>query len=183
MADSKYTTYTGPKTISEKLFNEFFAWYTQLLNIIPGQIGSTLRGLLIKPFFAQAGNNLIIQNGVVISFPQKISLGDNVGFNNGCVVDGVGGITIGNNVLIAQYCSLITAEHCFNKDTLINAQPWTIKPIVIEDDVWLAANVIVTAGVKIGRGAVVGAGAVVTKDVEPYSIVAGVPAKLIRMRT
>ena len=57
-----------------------------------------------------------------------------------------------------------------------------IRPIVIEDDVWIGANVTVVGGVRVGRGAVVAAGAVVTKDVEQYAIVGGVPAKLIRYR-
>jgi maltose O-acetyltransferase len=56
------------------------------------------------------------------------------------------------------------------------------EPVIIEDDVWIGARVIILPGVKIGKGSIVGAGAVVTKDVEPYSIVAGVPAKLIRKR-
>ena len=61
-------------------------------------------------------------------------------------------------------------------------QPLREADVVIEDDVWLGANVIVTSGVRIGRGAIVAAGAVVTKDVPPYAIVGGVPAKVLRMR-
>jgi acetyltransferase-like isoleucine patch superfamily enzyme len=168
--------------MSEKFFNEFFSWYICFFNFIPGQIGRTIRGILFRPFFAQAGADLTVEREVIISKPYNIKLGHHVGFNYGCIIDGAGGITIGNNVLIAQYCSLVTAQHLYAKEELVNTQPWTTQPIVIEDDVWLAANVIVTPGVTIGRGAVVGAGAVVTKDVAPYTIVAGVPAKFLKNR-
>ena len=93
------------------------------------------------------------------------------------------GMQIGNFVMIGPNCSFLSVDHDFHdwkKPMLF--QKVLMKPIKIEDDVWIGANVTVLGGVTIGRGAVVGAGAVVTKDVPGYAIAAGVPAKVIRYR-
>ena len=93
------------------------------------------------------------------------------------------GISIGKDVLIASNCSMVDTQHIYaDPDKLIKAQDYTSQGITLEDDVWLGAGVVVMDGVRIGRGAIVGAGAVVTKDVPPYAIVAGVPAKLLKWR-
>lgn len=93
------------------------------------------------------------------------------------------GMQVGSYVMIGPNCSFLGVDHDFGewkKPMLF--QKVLMKEIVIEDDVWIGANVTVLGGVRIGRGAVVGAGAVVTKDVPNYAIVGGVPAKLIRYR-
>jgi len=94
-----------------------------------------------------------------------------------------GQITIGDNVRIAPYVMMIAANHNFaDPDRPICEQGLTAKPITIEDDVWVGGRVSVMAGVTIGRGSVIGAGAVVTKDIPPYSIAVGVPAKVVGSR-
>jgi acetyltransferase-like isoleucine patch superfamily enzyme len=116
----------------------------------------------------------------------ELSIGDNVMLNTGVVInaDCGGKIHIGNNVLIGPNVVLRAADHRFDRsDLLIREQGHEAGEIVIEDDVWLAANVVVLAGVRIGRGAVVAAGSVVTRDVQPFSVVAGVPAVVLRMRS
>lgn len=89
-----------------------------------------------------------------------------------------GGVIIGNNVDIAQETNIWTEQHDYNSPTY-NA---VCKTVIIEDYVWLASRVTVLPGVLIGRGAVVASGAVVTKDVPPLAIVAGIPAKIIGYR-
>ena len=89
-----------------------------------------------------------------------------------------GGVIIGNNVDIAQETNIWTEQHDYNSPTYKAA----CKAVVIEDYVWLASRVTVLPGVHIGRGAVVASGAVVTKDVSPLAIVAGVPAIIIGYR-
>ncbi len=80
--------------------------------------------------------------------------------------------------------SLLAEQHVIDRvDIPMREQGTRRKGIIIEDDVWLGANCCVLDGVTVGRGAVVGAGAVVTKDVPPFAIVGGVPARIIRMRT
>lgn len=92
-------------------------------------------------------------------------------------------IKIGNNVRIAPNVMMISANHVFeNPDIPIREQGMEVKPITIEDDVWVAGRVNIIAGVTIGKGSVIGAGSVVTKDIPPYSVAVGVPAKVIKER-
>ena len=113
-------------------------------------------------------------------YGKNITFGKNVFINSGCKFQDQGGITVGNNVLIGHNVVLATLDHniCVSKRAELFA-----APIVIEDNVWIGANVTVTSGVIIGKGSIVAAGAVVTKDVPEYSIVGGVPAKVIRELT
>ncbi len=102
---------------------------------------------------------------------------------NAVVGAGGGGIRIGNNVLIGQTVNMHSERHVMSDPhVLIRNQGITYEGIVIEDDVWIGSKATILDGVVIGTGAVVGAGAVVTKSVPPYSIVVGVPAKVIGMR-
>lgn len=97
--------------------------------------------------------------------------------------DKTGSITIGDHVRIAPHVMMVGANHNFaDPDRTIHGQGLTRKSIVIEDDVWIAGRANIMAGVTVGTGSVVAAGAVVTKDVPPYSVVAGVPAKVIKKR-
>lgn len=94
-----------------------------------------------------------------------------------------GPITIGNQVHIAPHVMMFAASHKFaDTDIPICKQGVEAAPITIEDDVWVAGNVVITAGVRIGHGSVIGAGAVVTKDIPPWSVAVGVPARVIRTR-
>ena len=97
--------------------------------------------------------------------------------------DPAGKVKIGNDVRIASHCMILGANHRFDDTTKpIGKQGLIRRDIVIEDDVWIAGRVNIVAGVTIGHGSVVAAGAVVTHDVPPYSVVAGVPARVIKKR-
>jgi len=93
----------------------------------------------------------------------------------------IGPVTIGNDVILAQNIVMSGLNHGYEDINIpIYKQPVTRKRILVEDEAWLGANVVVVAGVTIGKHAVVAAGSVVTKDVPPFSIVAGNPAKMIK---
>lgn len=97
------------------------------------------------------------------------------------VLRGQGGITIGDRVYTAPLVQMLAVNHVYDDPTRpMVEQGITAEGIVIEDDVWIGGGAIITDGVRVGRGAVVAAGAVVTKDVEPYTVVGGVPARLLR---
>ena len=101
-----------------------------------------------------------------------------------CTLGAGGGITIGSNVTIGAAVDILAENHQFaDADVLINEQGVTRKGIAIEDDVWIGNRVIVLDGVRVGQGAVLGAGAVVTKDVPPYTVVVGNPARVVGKRT
>jgi len=94
-----------------------------------------------------------------------------------------GYIEIGDNVMISPRVSIYAENHNYSKTTIpIKQQGITRQNVKIDDDCWIAAHSVILAGVTIGRGSVVAAGSVVTKDVPPYSVVAGVPAKIISQR-
>jgi acetyltransferase-like isoleucine patch superfamily enzyme len=95
-----------------------------------------------------------------------------------------GTIKIGKNCLISQHITIVAANHQFVKGQLIKTQNWTSDNnfITIGDDVWIGSGAIILPGVTIGEGAVIAAGSVVNKNVEPYTIVGGVPAKKIKDR-
>ena len=97
------------------------------------------------------------------------------------VIRGQGGVTIGNRVYTSPFSQIIAVNHIFDDPARSFVdQGITARGIVIEDDVWIGASAIITDGVRVGKGAVIAAGAVVTTDVLPHTVVAGVPAKVIR---
>lgn len=97
--------------------------------------------------------------------------------------DRLGEIRIGNHVRIAPHVMIVAANHRFDDcGRPISAQGVERKSVIVEDDVWIAGRASIMAGVTVGRGSVVAAGAVVTHDVPPYSVVAGVPARVIKTR-
>ena len=108
-----------------------------------------------------------------------VVIGDYTRIGLHCTV--IGPVTIGNNVNLAQGITVSALNHNFEDTRLrIDEQGVNTSEIIIDDDVWIGANAVITAGVHIGRHSVVAAGAVVTKDVPEYSVVGGVPAKVIR---
>jgi acetyltransferase-like isoleucine patch superfamily enzyme len=118
---------------------------------------------VFPPFYTEFGKNL--------------RLGKNVFINLGCRFQDTGGITIGDGTLIGHGSTLTTLNHAIDPARRADMLP---SPIVIGRNVWLGAGVTVVPGVTIGDGAIVGAGAVVTKDVAADTIVAGVPARVVR---
>lgn len=114
-----------------------------------------------------------------------VSVGENVYINSGTVIYSGNGVSIGNNVVIGPNCNIVPVNHNISDRSIpirLQGYPESKGGIVIEEDVWISANVTILDGVRIGKGAVVGAGAVVTKSVEPFSINFGVPSKKIGSR-
>jgi len=128
------------------------------------------------------GENVIIAPNVEIrSTPSAIGIGGDCTINRNSMI--IGKVLIGNHCLIAPNVVIVGSNHGIEKNILIRNQKLTLKGIVIGDDVWIGANTTIIDGVKIGDGSVIGAGSVVTKDIEPYSIVVGVPAKIVKSRS
>lgn len=133
------------------------------------------------------GDRVHLYRGTIVEVGRggSVIIGDDTHIQSDCNLKGfLGNLIVGRNVQMAPGCGFSPYEHGFEDlSTPIQKQPITSAgDIVLEDDVWLGLGVKVLDGVRIGRGAVIGAGAVVTKDVPPYAIAAGVPARIIRMR-
>jgi len=122
-------------------------------------------------------------HAILMTYGGQISLGSYCTVNPFCILYGHGGIKIGNEVRIATHTVMVASNHVYDDpNRSIRSQGVTGRGIVVEDDVWVGAGVSVLDGVTIGRGSVVGAGAVVTTDVPPYSVVGGVPARILKWR-
>jgi acetyltransferase-like isoleucine patch superfamily enzyme len=157
----------------------------------------------------QLGRNVYIDQGVYLhACPNGIQIGDNSFIMHGSVLHvynfrdlphafihigansligelnvlrGQGGITIGDRVYTAPMVQMLAVNHVFDDPTRpMVEQGITADGIVIEDDVWIGAGAIITDGVRVCKGAVVAAGAVVTQDVPAYTVVGGVPARVLR---
>ena len=133
----------------------------------------------------EIGNKCHIDRNVLIAtYGGAIRIGNRTSLNPNCCVYGHGGLTIGNFVRIAANTVIIPGNHGFSRiDIPICDQVGEKIGITIEDDVWIGANCVILDGVTIGHSSVIGAGSVVTRSVEAFSIMGGVPAKLIRKRT
>lgn len=148
---------------------------------------------IIMPFkcasFKKCGKNVIVGKHCNITY-KNVSVGNSVSINRNCeFMSTLAEIKIGDHVMFGPHVFMITGSHRMdvkdkfmdeisNKEKLFEND----QDIILEGDNWIGANSIILKGVTIGRGAVVAAGAVVTKNVPPYAIVGGLPAKIIKMR-
>ncbi|WP_406608874.1 sugar O-acetyltransferase [Agarivorans sp. JK6] len=136
-----------------------------------------------KPYVAELlahlGKGSIICPPFLCEYGKTISVGDNTYINMGVTMLDNAPVKIGNNVLIGPNSQFYTPTHPLDYQ---RRRTWEVKslPITVEDDVWIGGNVVVCQGVTIGARSVVAAGSVVTKNVEPDSLVGGMPAKCIR---
>lgn len=131
--------------------------------------------LKVDAFDVYAGSRINVNQGA------KLILGSGY-LNHDCVIDCFSSISIGHNVVVSERVVIRDSDNHVieTKGETICKQP-VARPIVIEDHVWIGMNVIVLKGVTIGEGAVVAAGSVVNKDVPPHCLVAGVPARVVKM--
>jgi acetyltransferase-like isoleucine patch superfamily enzyme len=122
------------------------------------------------------GTGVHLRMPVTIYHPEQLTLGSRIDIGEYTHIRASGGVTIGDRVLVAAGAVITSREH---PAALPRFGVVADAPVVIEDDVWIGAGAIVLPGVTIGRGAIVGAGAVVTGAVAPFTIVGGVPARMI----
>jgi len=177
--DNKYQrSYTNLDVIKHCVFWTIYG----VVKYLPPPIGDWGRTLVLKCVCKKI-NTWRIREGVTVWYPRGLSVGKNCSLNEWGYIQAYGGVTIGNGVRIAARFSLLSVDHSFSDlETPIYKQPLIAEEIIIEDDVWIGINATVLRGVRIGKGAIVSAGAVVNKDVPPFAIVGGVPAKVISWR-
>lgn len=139
-----------------------------------------IRAFCGKLILNHCGTNVNIEKGA--RFDSQVSLGNNSGIGINAFISAH--VTIGNDVMMGPDCMIFTSNHgSSDLSAPMWQQPFTEpKPVVIEDDVWIGTRVVILPGVHVGTGSIIGASSVVTHNVDPYSVVAGNPAKLIRYR-
>lgn len=167
-----------------KLLKKLFLYpYNLIMSYIPNYLIAYIPSYSIRHFYyryimnIKLGKDSSIHMGCYIN-KNNIVIGKCTAINRKCYLDGRGGLKIGNNVSISPEVHLITAEHDINSEHF----DYSVKPVIIEDYVWIGTRAIILPGVKIGKGAVISAGSVVTKDVPEYCVYGGVPAKFIKKR-
>ena len=133
---------------------------------------------LLRTFGAKIGKGLIIKNNVIIKFPWKLTIGDNVWLGENSWIDNLDYVTIGSNVCISQGALLLTGNH----DYSVPSMPYRKAPIVIEEGVWVGAEVVVCPGVTMHINSIATVGSVITKNTEVDGIYQGNPAVLVRKR-
>ncbi len=155
--------------------------------------------------FKSIGDDCVFEAGAMVLHPENITLGRNVYVGHYAILKGyyrnemvigdqtwigqqcffhsAGGITVGQRVGVGPGVKILTSVHTeAGRDVPVLFSPVETAPVVIEDDADLGINSVILPGVRVGRGAIVGAGAVVTENVPPYAVVAGVPARVLRYR-
>ena len=192
--------------IFKVVLSEISMWIEFIVSRFPGRTGRAFRKIIFRKKVQYSGKDILIGIGVEIFGGNNICTGDNITImkysslyaqgtstikmgsnitiNSNTRIGADGGeIIIGNNVLIAQNVVLRAANHGFKSVKIpIKEQGHIGGKIIIGDDCWIGANAVITPNVTIGSHSIVAAGAVVTKNVESFSIVAGVPAKLLKKR-
>ena len=136
------------------------------------------RRFILRCFGAQVGEHVNIYSSALIYYPWNLEIGDWSSIGEWALIYNLGKVTIGRRSTISQRAHLCAGTH----DYRYSAMPLLKPPIQIADDTWICADAFVGPGVAIGEGAIVGARAVVTKNVSPWTVVAGNPARVINER-
>lgn len=142
--------------------------------------GKALRGGVARLMGCKLGRNVNIEHGA--EFDARLVVGDNSSVGVDSTV--LGPVRIGRDVMMGPECVIITRNHHHSRTDIPMIQQGyeSYRPVSIGDDVWIGRRVTILPGVTVGNGAILSAGAVITKDVESYAIVGGVPAHVIKMR-
>jgi maltose O-acetyltransferase len=147
-----------------------------------GKLAKKLRAMACKRLFRACGQRVNVEKGANFYTGWEIEIGDDSSLGIGCMIPY--DLKVGRDVMMGPYVIVVGDSHRFeNRDLPMRLQGIEdYPPVRIEDDVWIGARAIILPGISIGKGAIIGAGAVVTKDIPPYAICAGNPARIIRYR-
>lgn len=148
------------------------------------RILNIIKALYLRIFFeSKIGKRVVFYPGIWIFTGRKLILGDDVDLAKGVLITTDGGVSIGDRTLVGYGTHILSRNHNIPEGrTRIFDSGHTNKSVKIGSDVWIGANCTILPGVTIGDGSVIAAGSVVTKDVNEFSIVAGVPARTIKIR-
>ncbi|MFJ7977002.1 sugar O-acetyltransferase [Peribacillus sp. NPDC096379] len=137
------------------------------------------RNLLLDKLFQARGKNTMIEPNFRVEYGFNIHVGDNFFANYDAIILDCAKVTIGNDVLFGPRVGIYTANHVTDPEARAKGDVYAL-PVTIGNKVWLGANVVVNPGVTIGENSIIGSGSVVTKDIPPNVVAAGVPCKVIK---
>lgn len=162
----------------------YYAGYMLTGMLLPisqrSSVAKAIRVFWGRRIVRKAGENINIERNAY--FTPEVSLGSNSGIGINCEV--YGPVTIGDNVMMGPEVIIYTSGHCHERVDIPMIQQGSdeCRPVVIGNDVWIGRRAMIMPGVRIGDGCIIAAGAVVTKDVPPYTIAGGVPARVLKNR-
>lgn len=167
-------------TFKKKIWYILYKCFSSWLPISQRSLFAKKMRRFFSKHICKIGKNVNVERNAY--FTPELTIGDNSGI--GINAEIYGPVIIGNDVLMGPDVVFYTSSHKYERiDIPIGKQGSTNpEPIIIGNDCWIGRRVIIMPGVNVGDGAIIGAGAVVTKDVPPYAIVGGVPAKIIKYR-
>ena len=167
------------------------ALYYGLFRYLPqyspsGREFKNLRSFLCKHIFLKCGDNVNVKQGASFGLGTNLEIDNNSDIGLNAYIGGLdngGKLIIGKDVMMAPDVTILTLKHNYmQRDIPIKKQGFKNSKIIIEDDVWIGYGVIILPGVRLGRGSIIAAGSVVTKNVDRFTIVGGVPATFIKRR-
>lgn len=146
-----------------------------------GRICMNIRAFLVRNFIVYAGSNINICKGAILS--KDLTIGKNSGIGKNSVINGP--TEIGENVMMGQDVMIFTSNHNTERvDIPMCLQGNTkVEKVILGDDVWIGARAIILPNITVGKGSIIAAGSVVTKNIPPYTVVGGNPAKFINKRS
>lgn len=128
-------------------------------------------------------NTIIDCTGVIRELGEGLEIENNVGIAQNCFIQVRGRVKIGSNIMFAPNVSIFSENHnTTDTERLMIEQGTNRKGVVIGDDVWVGTRAVILDGVTVGKGSIIAAGSIVNRDVEPYSIVGGIPARVLKVR-
>jgi maltose O-acetyltransferase len=197
MQEHRFTNGTHTKLINRLNTHVFFAkracWYIFYYGFaqhLPasyryqpfGKLAKMCRAMACKRLFRSCGQRVNVEKGANFYTGWEVEIGDDSSLGIECMVPY--DLKVGKDVMMGPYVIIVGENHQFaRRDLPMRLQGYNkFPPVRIEDDVWIGARAMIMPGITIGKGAIVAAGAIVTKDVPPYAICGGNPARIIRFR-
>ena len=172
-------TLDKPYIYWEKLFKK--GWQRYMLFQVGLVPSHHIRKFVYRALGAEIGKHVVFHFRTEVRGLHRLKIGDGTIIGDNALLAAQRGLTIGKNVNLSSNVSIYSGAHD-HRDPYFRSTAATTRPITIGDRVWIGSNAIILTGVHIGEGAVICAGCVVTKDVEPYTVVAGIPARKVNER-
>jgi acetyltransferase-like isoleucine patch superfamily enzyme len=172
----------GEKSSANNNIFLLYSYFSTIIFFLLDLLPHFVRNIFFKMFLGKMGRGVMIDYKVYLRYFKNIEIGSNVSINRGCELYTSHPlkrkIILGNNVTISPNVKFYGAAQDYRSKNM----PDIADDIIVEDDCWICANSIILQGVTIGKGSVVGAGSIVTRNIPPYSVAVGNPARVIKQR-
>ena len=156
-------------------------WFCMLITgwLPDNRIGIKIRGFLVALFLPNRPKNFTLGRDVTLLGIDKLTIGNNVYFAKGTWINALGGVTIEDEIMFGPYVVLVSTKHTMKNNSVYQGNS-EFKNVFIGKGTWIASHCTITSGISIGKGCIIAANSVISKDIDDYLLVGGVPARVIR---